>query len=466
MDYKTKDGIVLKNIPDGTPEDDIKQRINKIRAERGGEQPVEQNQPSDFSFSKMIGNIPGSALQFGKDIVQPIIHPVQTAEALTGLGADIGSKMEDGPNTFDLVKHVLGVKGSPGSAVADALKNRYGGVENVKNTIQTDPVGALGDVAGVLTGAGPALRSGKIAGMAKVIDPVNATVNSLRYGGGKVIPKGLPEKLYESAAKFGTTIDPAKRSKMVQTALKRKIMPTQKGYEKLNKSIGETYAKLGDVIVAADKSGKTIGIDSIMRHVDDLKKKLGGVDNPEALKDLKQIDKYVDGYLKQLNDKGITVLKPSEAQALKQNIYKRVNYDKANLKGNYATVDARKTVAKGAKESLEELDPSIKGYNSEIGDMLELQGPLARSSSRIENRNPIPFDAPMNIAAGGLAADVPGVAAGTALSIFEMPRVKARAAILAEQLRNPNIGSLTKNRLAPMALKQALLQSGRLQLND
>jgi len=34
--FKTKDGIVLNNIPDDVPDDEIKARIQKIRAERGG----------------------------------------------------------------------------------------------------------------------------------------------------------------------------------------------------------------------------------------------------------------------------------------------------------------------------------------------------------------------------------------------------------------------------------------------
>ena len=38
MDIQTKDGITLRGIPDGTPDDAIKARIEKIRAEMGNAQ--------------------------------------------------------------------------------------------------------------------------------------------------------------------------------------------------------------------------------------------------------------------------------------------------------------------------------------------------------------------------------------------------------------------------------------------
>lgn len=37
MDIRTKDGIVLRNVPDGTPEAEIRARVEKIRAERGSD---------------------------------------------------------------------------------------------------------------------------------------------------------------------------------------------------------------------------------------------------------------------------------------------------------------------------------------------------------------------------------------------------------------------------------------------
>ena len=45
MDIQTKDGIILRGIPDGTPEEAIKARIAKIRSEAGGVDPSEGRLP-------------------------------------------------------------------------------------------------------------------------------------------------------------------------------------------------------------------------------------------------------------------------------------------------------------------------------------------------------------------------------------------------------------------------------------
>jgi hypothetical protein len=55
MDIKTQDGILLRNIPDGTPDDVIKARIQQIR---GGQQPQSQ-QNGNFQGSSLGGIIQG-----------------------------------------------------------------------------------------------------------------------------------------------------------------------------------------------------------------------------------------------------------------------------------------------------------------------------------------------------------------------------------------------------------------------
>ena len=49
--------------------------------------------PTDFSLGEMISNIPSSAVQFGKDIIQPILSPVETAEGLGKLIAGGAGKL-------------------------------------------------------------------------------------------------------------------------------------------------------------------------------------------------------------------------------------------------------------------------------------------------------------------------------------------------------------------------------------
>lgn len=97
-----------------------------------------------------LSNIPASAGRFVEGMVQPIIHPVDTATALTAAAL---SPMQTG------------------KAIKEAVIDRYGSMEGLKNTLATDPVGVLGDISTIFTGGGMAAaktastmsKAGKIA---------------------------------------------------------------------------------------------------------------------------------------------------------------------------------------------------------------------------------------------------------------------------------------------------------------
>lgn len=55
MDIQTKDGIILRNIPEGTPEEAIKARLAKIRQERG----IRKNQPNELELANPTDGMSG-----------------------------------------------------------------------------------------------------------------------------------------------------------------------------------------------------------------------------------------------------------------------------------------------------------------------------------------------------------------------------------------------------------------------
>lgn len=114
-----------------------------------GELNVVQDSPTESSFIlETMSNIPSSALQFGKDLLNPILNPIETASTILQLGSGIVQLAIPGEqNNEELVRQV-------GQFFAD----RYGGAENIKRTIKEDPVGFLGDIALVLTGTGAGVR--------------------------------------------------------------------------------------------------------------------------------------------------------------------------------------------------------------------------------------------------------------------------------------------------------------------
>lgn len=145
--------------------------------------------PQDMSLGEMatsaVKNAPGSAVKFGQDLVQPVLHPIDTAIAIKNIGAGVLQKVgilsgEDKEQYAD--------------AVGRYFVDRYGSSEGIKKAIAEDPVGVLADVATVLTGGSAAAiklpgTAGKVATVASkignAIDPVNAAV-----GASKAVGKG------------------------------------------------------------------------------------------------------------------------------------------------------------------------------------------------------------------------------------------------------------------------------------
>lgn len=130
-----------------------------------------------------ISNIPASAAEFAKNTVQPILHPIETADSLKNLGLGVLEKTGVLPGT-EHEKYA--------DAVGRFLVDRYGGIENVKRTLATDPVGLAGDLSMILTGGGSAAARapgviGKVGEAARAagtaIDPLRAAAAAGRGAG-------------------------------------------------------------------------------------------------------------------------------------------------------------------------------------------------------------------------------------------------------------------------------------------
>ena len=203
-------------VPDGMSDADVLSFIRSSQAspDQGG---------GDFSVSEMVSNIPSSAVQLGKDIIAPILSPIETAKNLQSLGQGLVEKaMPSTINGVDFGK-------TQGEEVVDAVgqffAERYGSTSAIKNTLEQDPAGVVSDVIGIVTGG-----IGLVKGVAK--------------GAGKAIPKALPEALLESSLKFRPSISPVQRANMTKTALREGILPTVSGLHKLSDRLGTLNTEL------------------------------------------------------------------------------------------------------------------------------------------------------------------------------------------------------------------------------
>lgn len=171
------------NAPEGASEQDAIEYVQKN---------MQQPQPDEgMSLGSMaeqaVGNIPSSAVRFGKDMIQPVIHPVSTLSNMGGVIAGGLGKMGvniAGPAQMQQADQMA-------NAAGQFFKNRYGGAENIKQTIATDPVGAAADLATVLTGgsaiAGKIPMLGKAAAVASKFPFVKSALQTAGTAGTEIL---------------------------------------------------------------------------------------------------------------------------------------------------------------------------------------------------------------------------------------------------------------------------------------
>jgi len=129
------------------------------------------------SFSDVPGeafsNIPSSAGRFAEGIVQAGLNPIDTA---TALGKAALSPMQTG------------------RAIKEAAIDRYGSMEALKDTLATDPIGALADISTIFTGGG--MGAVKVASMAskggRIADALRKTGEVATKVGDYTNPLSLP----------------------------------------------------------------------------------------------------------------------------------------------------------------------------------------------------------------------------------------------------------------------------------
>lgn len=160
------DGHVVEvQAPEGTPED-------QLRSEMEGMAASSPDGPMSWAQvpGEALANAVPSAVELSKSIVQPLLHPIKTAQGLAQLGGGILTKL--GVASFDE---------SAADAVGEYLVDRYGGIEQLKKTMAKDPAGFLTDVSVVLTGGGSlAVKAPGVVGkVGQVANTVGRTIDPL-----------------------------------------------------------------------------------------------------------------------------------------------------------------------------------------------------------------------------------------------------------------------------------------------
>lgn len=124
------------------------------------------NSSSDTGASsglKALGNIPSSAANFAEGVGHAVMHPIDT---VSGIGNAVAGGVQEGYNALTGSQPSSNTQTDTFNALAQAMKNRYGSVENAARTATNDPMGFGSDIMAIITGGAGAIDLASGAGRA------------------------------------------------------------------------------------------------------------------------------------------------------------------------------------------------------------------------------------------------------------------------------------------------------------
>lgn len=392
------------------------------------------NETKSDVLTRAVRNLPRSVKGIVDDSVFVFTHPIKAAASIKDISLGIAELVIPGEQSHEKYAEQVG----------SYLKNRYGSINNIKNTFAEDPAGLVLDIASLMSGAGTVLKFTKfgkaLQKVGSAVDPVAAglaTVKPVAKTIPKILPFLEPSDLYQRAAKFSTRLSVEDVEKITKTALENEIMPTVAGVEKTYEIINSLNKEIGRYIDAAVYSGKKIPLMKILRETKPLLHP--GQHGALPVTAIKQVQRVRKELWKANNKIGRKSFTPRDAQTLKTKIYKDLKSSYSKGMETNASRRAQMAIARGARKAIEEIIPGIKKLNKKDGEFLALVEELEKSARRISNHDLISIRPALAAGAGGAIGDASGALAGLFLGVASSPKVQAKTAIIIDKLRRNGI---------------------------
>lgn len=377
------------SFPDDMPKEQIQGLIAKKFPQDVASHYIEVGQAlqSGMSWGQVaksaVTNAPSSAFQFGKAMVEPFAHPVDTAENLGAIGKGVMQKLGLASGQ-DSEKYA--------DAVGKFLKDRYGSVDAIKKTLATDPVGVAADVSMILTGGGSAAarapgiigKVGEVAATAgRAVDPLSAVGAAAKVGGRVAsevggIYTGSGSSAIQMAAKAGQEggeAGKAFRENLTGSANVVDVVDeARKAATQLRLDRGNVYranmAKVGSDKTVLDFTG----IDQAIQRVSGVKTFKGQVISAKTQGVRQEITDAVEGWKN---------LEPAEyhtadgLDALKQKIGSIRDSTQYGTPDRLIADAAYKSVYKTIADQVPEYAKAMKGYEEASSIIREVDGELS-----------------------------------------------------------------------------------------
>lgn len=426
-------------------------------AQKYGVQPGEKRTLGGF-----LGNVAKSGANLVKDTVSAAVNVfnpdlekntvANIGRLTTGIVGHLdptkGNQIVDRIPGLGMIQKKFGNQEDRATAVFDFYKDRYGGVENIKNSLYTDPVGVAADVGTVLTGVGGALKGGgmaasklgsverasqlasagsKLSELGAAVDPIMATTKA---GGGVTsrIFSRIKPSLIEKADKMVTSgIGNPIRQANAESKAGRSISSFMKEYNLFDRSpetAGQVVKDIGQQFdTAAMQSGKSIPTAKIVKAFDDEIAKLSNSNNgviaDATVQKIAELQKRKQMFLDFVVNENTSPLNTGldQVTTFRRNV---VDPDVPKSEFGLNPRDAGK--AGGVKASRDILRkesivaaPELEKLGLDYGMAKELEKILKSAEARKANRQLFNFTKLGGAGVGGLISGAPGVIAGFTL---------------------------------------------------
>jgi hypothetical protein len=334
-----------------------------------------------------ISNIPSSAKNFAESVTMPIHSPVQFATGMRDLFAGAGSYIVGAADTVseavggpDLQTPERAAQArAPVQAVGRFLKDRYGSMEGLKNTLATDPVGAAADLATVLYtgGAGLPTRAGNVVKQAaSVVDPI-ANVGRAVRGTGTVAKHVLGTTTGAGALPIETAFEAGKRGSQTFTDNMRgyadpndAVAMADRGVHRLKEQRSAQYQADNPLVPSPDRP------DAMMQNMDtgpikDTVAKSSGMArfqgvtyNKSAERTLNQLGSLISRFEKAPNGRS-----PVALDKMKQAVYDIASEHKPGTTAHKISMDVYHEIGRQIRSQVPGYDKAMADY-SKMSDLI------------------------------------------------------------------------------------------------
>ena len=270
-----------------------------------------------------------------------------------------------------------------------------------------------------------------------------------------------PRKLYASALKPVPSLPTAQRESAISTGLKLSAeggpyRPTAKHVLRLHERISTLVDQADNIVIQAGRSGQTISTKPLTASIDDVisEFKTGPFPSAEV--------KVLEGFKKQISSRGENI-PVNEALAMKKRIYQLAKTFYKNPRVSIAPVkiEAEKAIARAIRAELEDLFPATAPLNKQASELIDFGKVLARSTSRVENRELLSIFDLLGATVGGTVAGGPG-ATLSGLGMWASTNAQFKS-LIAKEMNKATIPGNVKQELIRQLFRFSLVKGNEMQ---